>query len=1054
MLWLDCRFPQKISFKYFCMELAKECSSPLFPEKNVFMNVASNYQTLRDQIHAAAELLPSQGPITAFAFLNPLQGLESLPFDEAMRKVKRIFDCEPYLEESRYLAKLRRGRITVEDLRAVLADDLGARAKKLVANLIQIEEFQLGLLTHSIHCGVDRELDWLLAESNALQVFRDGVPDATAKSLVYSTRVYVEEFFASDENSTKNDSAAHAGVLLRSVIGEEPLNTVKRWGEAKWESVTLQLLWRIASDGIQRAFQSTSPPMPIRHRDLVRTQSNIDCDQWVHDILVRFCAAYLDQGFAAWKLPSREKGFFQAFCEHHQQSKILNRRWCRELPKEARRIQESGMSPLDSIEESLELLGVGLDERVDFIQSTLLALRGYSGMLWQTEIRPDRVQFSSPPGTLVEYLAVRLILDRLAFGHVMLRHYRFQENLASARKFLISKIALQPEVTAEQQAYIVFQMAQLSGWTPKRLSQLSHSDWGELSAALHRFSSYERRRVYQVAFERQLMNRSLDAITLRAAQPAIRPASPRLQIVCCIDAREESFRRHLEELDDGIETFGMAGFFGVPMYYRGAADAHFASQAPIVIKPKHWVSEEVVYSFEDADLNRARARRVIGSTSRRLHIGARGSLAGAIVSTLLGPLATAPLLSRVLFPRFTGALNRTARKFVAPPAVTRLHLERSIDTEPSNADDGLGFTIPEMARMAEQALRDIGLTSRFAKLVIFMGHGSSCVNNPHESAYHCGACSGSPGGPNARALAAMLNDLRVRRILSSSGIHIPEGTFFLGGLHNTATEELAFFDLELLPSSQIAGLRWAKQNLEQAAERNAHERCRRFESAPLDIKPTEALLHVQGRAEDLAQTRPEYGNCTNALCFIGRRSRIRGLFLDRRSFLMSYDPTGDDEQATVLSRILSAVVPVCEGINSLYSLSAIDNIGWGSGTKLPHNVTSLLGVMDGAASDLRTGLPWQGLDIHEPVRLLFIIESKPEPLIRIIDSNPTLMRIFRNQWSHAAILDPESENIQRFKDDQFIPHSKQSDRLPEVASSQEWYQGKRDHLSFASVVKV
>jgi uncharacterized protein len=388
---------------------------------------------------------------------------------------------------------------------------------------------------------------------------------------------------------------------------------------------------------------------------------------------------------------------------------------------------------------------------------------------------------------------------------------------------------------------------------------------------------------------------------------------------------------------------------------------------------------------------------------------------------------------------------------VAPPAVTRLHLERAIDVAPSDADEGLGFTIPEMAEMAGRALRDIGLTSDFAALVLFMGHGSSCLNNPHESAYHCGACSGSPGGPNARALAAILNDRRVRRILVDQGIPIPESTYFIGGLHNTATEEITFYDLELLPSAQIAGLRWARQRLAEVAQKNAHERCRRFESAPLTLKTHEALLHVQGRTEDLAQTRPEYGNSTNAMCFVGRRARMRGLFLDRRSFLMSYDPTLDDAQATSLSRILNAVIPVCEGISTLYSFSAMDRSGWGSGTKLPHNVTSLLGVMDGAASDLRTGIPWQGVDIHEPIRLLFVIETHAQKLLSIIDANPVLSRICRNQWAHLAILDPDSPAIHQFIDGQFVPYEPHENVLAEVASSAEWYSGRRDHLPFARI---
>ena len=140
--------------------------------------------------------------------------------------------------------------------------------------------------------------------------------------------------------------------------------------------------------------------------------------------------------------------------------------------------------------------------------------------------------------------------------------------------------------------------------------------------------------------------------------------------------------------------------------------------------------------------------------------------------------------------------------------------------------------------------------------------------------------------------------------------------------------------------------------------------------------------------------------------------RTRGLYLDRRSFLMSYDPTQDDAESTILARILGAVVPVCEGINLTYFFSYIDSTGWGCGTKLPHNVTSLLGVMDGAASDLRLGLPWQGVEIHEPVRLLFVIETTPagDPE-RSWSATNWCGRIIRNGWVQLALLDPHSSRI-------------------------------------------
>ena len=156
----------------------------------------------------------------------------------------------------------------------------------------------------------------------------------------------------------------------------------------------------------------------------------------------------------------------------------------------------------------------------------------------------------------------------------------------------------------------------------------------------------------------------------------------------------------------------------------------------------------------------------------------------------------------------------------------------------------------------------------------------------------------------------------------------------------------------------------------------------------MSLTPDEALKHVEGRAEDLSQTRPEYGHATNALCFVGRRQWSRGLFLDRRAFLTSYDPTEDDDASSILERLLQAVIPVCAGINLEYYFSYVDPYGYGCGTKLPHNITSLLGVMDGAASDLRPGLPWQMVEIHEPVRLLFVIETTPAALQRIIDPNP------------------------------------------------------------------
>lgn len=672
-------------------------------------------------------------------------------------------------------------------------------------------------------------------------------------------------------------------------------------------------------------------------------------------------------------------------------------------------------------------------------------------MIWQMEVRGDRVAHPVPKGSLTEFLTVRLLLDRLAIAAVAKDSLGYDGPLAELRQHLKQIVVRESSVDIEQRGFTLFQLAQLlPGWTPSALYKLSKQSWGELIGEIESFSDVERRRIYQLSFERRFRMWALDAIGNHGRIKQARPLCPAFQLITCIDDREESLRRHVEELLPEVETFGAAGFFSVPMYYRGSADANFVPLCPIVILPQHWVQEVCDPSSASQDLRRQRTRRLLGTATHSVHVGSRSFTGGALLTAIFGPLASVPLTARILFPRFTAQFRRFAARFVEPVLDTDLTLERQQDP-PSPQENHLGFTVDEMVAFVERLLGDIGLTSNFARIVVVLGHGSSSLNNPHEAAYHCGACGGNRGGPNARAFARMANDLRVRQKLEAKGIRVPEQTFFVGAFHNTCDDSIVFEDLDQLPESHRADFERVQETLDQAREINAHERARRFELAPLDLTPSNALHHVEARAEDLAQTRPEYNHATNAMCVVGRRTRTRGLFLDRRSFLVSYDPTKDDEDASILMRILSAVGPVCAGINLEYYFSCVDPVGWGCGTKLPHNVTSLLGVMDGAASDLRPGLSQQMTEIHEPVRILFVIETKPEKFRRILDGNPTLAQLFGNEWILAATLDPDSTEMHFFRDGQFELHTPESSEIPEVDSSMDWYRGWRGHLGFATV---
>jgi uncharacterized protein YbcC (UPF0753/DUF2309 family) len=187
------------------------------------------------------------------------------------------------------------------------------------------------------------------------------------------------------------------------------------------------------------------------------------------------------------------------------------------------------------------------------------------------------------------------------------------------------------------------------------------------------------------------------------------------------------------------------------------------------------------------------------------------------------------------------------------------------------------------------------------------------------------------------------------------------------------------------------------------------------------------------------------------MTIVGRRFRTRGLFLDRRAFLVSYDATQDDDQGTILVGILQAILPVCAGISLEYYFSYVDNMGFGCGTKLPHNLAALLGVMDGAASDLRTGLPWQMVEIHEPVRQLFVLESTPETVLGLLERHPGVGRLFVNGWAALAVLHVETGALWTFAGGGFRPFQPSSASLPRALSSVDWYRGWREHLEFAEI---
>ncbi len=766
---------------------------------------------------------------------------------------------------------------------------------------------------------------------------------------------------------------------------------------------------------------------------------------WIHPPLIRFLAAYLDQGLAHWTMPERSRGIHGCFLEIYRTWLASHcGSWARTLPRLVTEDHDAERSALDSMAHSLAELGVTEDEYQEYLGAELLALRGWAGIVRQIEERPDRVPARDLTVTLRGYLAVRLLFQRAALDHAA-RQLSFAGPLADLRPWLRSRLPDLPAPTVSERAWPLFHVAQLCGLDASSVAQWTAEHVRDLEAELRELNGVRRRRILHQAFERTIRYRLYDALLRHSPRPVA--SSPTYQAVFCIDEREESFRRHLEEVDPSCETLSTAGFFNVAMYHQGVSDAHPRPLCPVAIRPEHYVSELEPERDRFAGRSRRLHRRAAGFLGYNVHLGSRMPMRGAVLMTAFGWLALLPLVMRVVFPWLSSRWSRLHASSLAPE-LTRLQLDREDAAPPIGRYSG--FTVREMADIVRRTLEDLGISHRLASLVIVLGHGSISLNNPHESAHDCGACGGGRGGPNARAFAQMANDPRVRGLLATEGLPINAPTWFVGAQRNTCNNAVTFFDEDLVPLDCRSLLARARRAIDATRQREAHERCRRFDAVPTWIPEVAALAHVEARASDLAQPRPEYGHATNAFCIIGRRTRTRGLFLDRRAFLVSYDPT-QDRQGAVLARIMTAVVPVVAGISLEYYFSYVDPAGYGCGTKLPHNVTALLGIMDGAQSDLRTGLPWQMVEIHEPTRLTIVVEGTRDLVRRVLQENAALERLVRNRWIWLACLDPESDRLWELRSTGFVQRAPEHALAVVSGESAAWYQGKRGFVPPATI---
>lgn len=487
-------------------------------------------------------------------------------------------------------------------------------------------------------------------------------------------------------------------------------------------------------------------------------------------------------------------------------------------------------------------------------------------------------------------------------------------------------------------------------------------------------------------------------------------SSKSFQAMFCIDEREDSIRRHVEAIDKDSETFGTPGFFSVEFYFQAFGAKFYDKLCPAPVTPK--------YLIKEYDVTKKRAHDL-------LYTNKTHQLATGFLSAFgFGFWAIFRLIKNLVSPSESPAISNA---FLHMSAKGKLTVENKNTNDIEN-NLQIGFTIDEMVTRVASLLNGIALTKNFAPIVYVVAHGSSSANNPHHGAHDCGACSGRPGSVNSRVFATMANNEKVRIELRNQGIDIPNETQFIGALHDTASDEIEFYDVDTLNSENVSNHIKNAQTFENALDLNAKERSRRFASIDTKKDIKKVRKSIKQRSVSLFEPRPELGHGTNTLCIVGKRNLTKGLFLDRRAFLNSYDYKTDLE-GKFLTGIMKPLGPVCGGINLEYYFSRVDNYKLGAGTKLPHNVMGLFGVANSSDGDLRPGLPWQMIEVHDPVRLMIIVEHFPEVVLKVIQSVPEMYEWFSNEWVHLSVINPETDELFYFKDEQFVSYKPMTNQI-------------------------
>lgn len=758
-----------------------------------------------------------------------------------------------------------------------------------------------------------------------------------------------------------------------------PTNVAERFcrGSLKLESLPSQLLTSqelekivepIKSLSITGSERYTIHPMSehVEHKEHGKLSKILD------QHVIKWCKLYLDDVQSAWKMPNRDQGFYCSWRRliQYDPTFIKNQRnRLKDWPKDAH-------AALDA---ALQALNIPESERQTYLEGHLLALPGWAGMmLWRSQ------QSSSEKKLLIDYLAVRLTIE-----WVLMKPY-----LPIIRKNVERKISLVP---------LLASWMQWGGQTIEKWLTMSDSEQIDCLKFVYHFNNRIRYKIWLEAWEQTFNSRLTKKLTTKRLVKEETPKPVLAQLAFCIDTRSEPFRRHLEKVGP-FETIGIAGFFGLPIATSELASKHDHASVPVMHTPKHKIIET---SNENKLKYYQQRKQAIDSTSYTFKKMKQNVLASLLLPEVSGPWLGLRMVSRSFIPRKAGRLVRRFRETWLGKPDTELQLDYVKNIE---SEIPIGFTAEERVSYTSQALKMMGLTKNLAPLVVICGHGSQSNNNPYSASLECGACGGAAGGFNARVLAALCNLPEVREGLLMEGIKISEETIFIAAEHQTTLDEIKWLYVPKLSKPAQESFDRLKSVLPKVSHDANEERLIQLPNIKSHLKDPREEAHRF--AEDWSEIRPEWGLARNAAFIIGKRQLTKNCNLQGRVFLHNYD-WEQDQNGDLLANIIAGPGTVAQWINLQYYASTIAPHYYGSGNKRTQTVTAGLGVMQGTASDLLFGLPWQSVMesdyeiYHAPIRLLIVIQAPKEYVERLLKNDAVFHQKVQNGWLRLASIDLE-----------------------------------------------